>query len=77
MLDYDKIEVSEGIGFNKTSSSKECGICHHWNFLDKEFRFQLLVCNGCHDVLMMSISLNDNAILNINSADYRCIYEQK
>ena len=37
MLDYDKIDVSEGIDFNKTSSSKECGICHDWNFLDKEF----------------------------------------
>ena len=30
------------------------------------------VCNGCHDVLMMSMTLSDIAILNINSADYRC-----
>ena len=28
MRDYDKIDVSEGIDFNKTRSSKECGICH-------------------------------------------------
>ena len=34
MLDYDKTDVSEGIGVNKTSASKECDICHYWYFLD-------------------------------------------
>ena len=28
MLYYDRIEVSEGIDFNKTSASKECDVCH-------------------------------------------------
>ena len=37
------------------------------------FKFQSYVCNGCHDVLMMSINLNDIAILNISNADYCCI----
>ena len=31
------------------------------------------VCNGCHDVLMMSMNLNDIAVLNIHGLDYRCI----
>ena len=30
MLYYDKIDVFEGIGVNKTSESKECHICHYW-----------------------------------------------
>ena len=29
MLEYDRIEVSEGIDINKTSASKECDICHY------------------------------------------------
>ena len=29
MLHYDRIDVSEGIGVNKTSKSKECDICHY------------------------------------------------
>ena len=37
-------------------------------FLDKEFQFQPYVCNGSHDVLMMSKNLSD--ILNINGLDY-------
>ena len=36
-------------------------------------KFQPDVCNGYHDVLMMSIILSDIAILNINDADYCCI----
>ena len=57
MLHYDRFDVSEGIDVNKTSESKECDICHYWYFLDKGFNFQPHVCNGCHDVLMMSMNL--------------------
>ena len=73
MLYLDRIDVSEGIDVNKTNASKKCDIYHHWYFLDKGFKFQLDVCNGCHDVLMISINLIDIAILNIESADYQCI----
>ena len=31
------------------------------------------VCNRCHDILMMTMSLNNIAISNIKSCDYRCI----
>ena len=35
MLEYDKIEISEGIDINKTNAPKECDICYYWCFLDK------------------------------------------
>ena len=73
MLYYDRIDVSEGIDVNKTSKSKECDICHYWFFLNKRFKFQSYVCNRCHDLLMMSISLTDTAVLKIGNAGYRCI----
>ena len=73
MLFYDRIDVSERIDANKTSESKECEICHYWYFLDKGFKFQPDVCNGCNDVLMISMNLSDIAILNIHRVDYRCI----
>ena len=41
--------------------------------LDKRFKFQPDVCNGCHDVLMMSLNPNHIAILNIWDSDYCCI----
>ena len=70
MLYYDRIEVSERIDVNKTRGSKEYDICHYWYFLNYNFTFQPNVCNRCHDLLMMSISLSDIAILNIKGSDY-------
>ena len=73
MLYYDRIDVSEEIDSNKTSASKECDVCHYWYFLNYSFKFQLIVCNSCHDLLMMSINLSDISILNIKGPDYCCI----
>ena len=73
MLYFNRIDVSEGIDINKTSSSKESDIYNYWCFLDKGLKFQTDVCNRCYDVLVMSLNLSDIDILNINGADYRCI----
>ena len=54
MLEYDRIDISEGIDTNKTSASKECNICHYWYFLDKNYDPHL--CNGCHDLMQKAIS---------------------
>ena len=35
--------------------------------------FKQIPCNGCHDLLMMSMNLSDIAILNIKGSDYHCI----
>ena len=76
MLYCDKIDTSGGIDVNKTSTSRECIICHYSYVLEGGFQklvfFQLAVCNGYH-VLMMSIDLTINAILNIYGAEYQCI----
>ena len=42
MLEYERIAVSEGIDVNKSNKSKECGICHYWYFLDKNFTYELM-----------------------------------
>ena len=73
MIYYDRIDVSERIDVNKTTESKECGICHYWYFLDKGFKFPSYVYNRCHDLVMMSINLSDIAILNIQGAYYCCV----
>ena len=40
MLEYDRIDISEGIDINKTNASKECDICHYWYLLDKNVKIQ-------------------------------------
>ena len=73
MIQDKKIDVSEGIGTNKTSASKECMCCHYWHFKDAGFKFEPHVCNKCHDVLMNAYELKNIAILNVKGVDYRCI----
>ena len=73
MLQYEKIDVSEGIDVNKTSASKECELCHYWFFKDIGFKFEEHVCNKCHDLLTIAYSLKNIAILNAKGATFRCI----
>ena len=51
MLEYERIDISEGIDVNKTNLPKQCDICHYWYFKDIGLKYQLYLCNGCHDVM--------------------------
>ena len=73
MLQYQKIDVSEGIDINKTSASKECALCHYWFFKDIAFKFEENVCNKCHNLLMIAYYLKNVAILCSKGNTYRCI----
>ena len=73
MLYFDKIDISEGTDVNKTSASKKCDICHYWCFFNYSFKFQPNVSNRCHDLLIMSMKVDEIAILNIKYSDYCCI----
>ena len=73
MLQYQKIDVSEGIDVNKTSASKECKLCHYWFFQNVGFKFEEHVCNGYHDLLTMAYSLKNVAILSGKGTTFRCL----
>ena len=72
MLQYQKIDVSEGSYVNKASESKECKLGHYWLFKDIGFKFEEHVCNRCHDLLAMAHSLKNVAILNTKNT-FRCL----
>ena len=70
MLEYDRIDIAEGIYINKTNGSKECDICHYWYFLDKGFKYESNLCNGCHDLMQKTMNFSDVAIAFIKEIDY-------
>ena len=72
MLQYEKVDISEGIDFDKTNKPVECMICHYCYFKDIGFKYQPYVCNGCHDFSMIVQNLDEFLTLNIKSVDYRC-----
>ena len=71
MLEYDIIDISEGIDVNRSCNSRECGIFHYWYFLDRNFSYQKYLCNGCHDLMQKAMSFNDVAVVSIKGNDYR------
>ena len=52
MLQYERIDLSEGIDTDKTSTSKKCILFHYWYFKNIGNRFESNVSNKCHDILM-------------------------
>ena len=65
MLEYDRIDIYEGIDVNKTSLMKECDICHFWYFNDIGFKHEPYLCNGCHDLMQKAIGFNNVAIVYV------------
>ena len=51
MIECERIDISEGVGVNKTNLSKECDICHYWYFKNVGFKYQSYLYNGCHDLM--------------------------
>ena len=70
MLQYERIDVSEGMDLNKSVKSRDYIICHCWYFKDIGCKYQPHVCNGRHDVSMVVYDLNDFMILNIKGINY-------
>ena len=71
MLEYDQIDISEGIDVNKTNLSKECDICHYRYFKNIDFKFEPYLCNGCHALMQKAMSFNNIAIVYIKGSAYR------
>ena len=71
MLEYNRIDISEGFDVNKTNLSKECDICHYWYFKDIGFKYEPYLCNGCHDVMQKAVDFNNAAIVYVKGSAYR------
>ena len=50
MLEYDRIDISEGIVINKCEeTSRRCNLCNFYYYLDKNFSYGPFLCNGCYN----------------------------
>ena len=75
MLEYNRIDLSEGIDVNKCDeTSKKCSLCQYYYFLNKNFNYQRHLCHGCHDVSVKAISMQNIAIIYHGENAYRVNY---
>ena len=73
---YDGIEISKGIDYTKKNRSSEWMICHYFRF-NHWLKFQDCICNGCHDLTMLSVNIKNNAITTIKNVNYFSIIHCK
>ena len=74
MLEYGRVNISEGIDVNKTNLSKECDIYHYWCFKDVCFKYEPYLCNGCHDLMQKAMIFNNVAIVYVKGNAYRIYF---
>ena len=57
MLEYDRLDISEGIDVDKTNRSKKCILCHYWYSLNKSFTYGPYLCDGGYNIVQKSTNL--------------------
>ena len=71
MLEYDRIDISEGIDIKKCKeTSRECSLYKFYYLLDKNFNYGPYLCNGCCDMSLKAISMKNLTIINYNGNHY-------
>ena len=71
MLEFGRVNISEGIDIKKTSASKECKICHYWYFRDIGFKYEPYLWNGCHGLMQKAVSFDNITIVYVKGNAYR------
>ena len=71
MLQYERVDISGRIDFDRSNKSKECMICHYWYFKDISYKYEPHVCIKRHDLIMVVYDLKNFMILNVKGFDNR------
>ena len=72
MIEYDRIDISEGIDVDMSDKSNECMLCHYWYFLNKNFSYG--PCHGCNNIMQKSNKFKNIAIVHAKKSAYRIYF---
>ena len=64
MLEYEGIDVSDGIDVDMTNKSKERMLCHYYYFLHKKFSYGPNLCDGCYNIMQKCNKFRNIAIVH-------------
>ena len=74
MLAYERIDISDRIGVNKSDELKEYTLCHYWYFLDESFSYRPYLCDGCYNMTQKCNKLKNIAIFRIKKSVNRICF---
>ena len=57
-----------------SNKSKECMLCHHYYFLDKNFNYGPYLCYGCYNLMQKCNKLKNIAIVHVKKSVYRIYF---
>ena len=72
MLEYDRIDISEGIDINETNASVILSVIFFiiGTFLDKNFKCEPYLGNGFHNLMRKAMNFNVVAIISFKGEGY-------
>ena len=74
MLEYERINISDGSDVDMSDKSKECVVCHYWYFLEKNFSYGLYLCDGRYNIVQKCNKLKNIAIVHVKKSVYRICF---
>ena len=74
MIEYERIDILEGIDVDKTNKSNEHMLCHYWYFWNKNFSYGPYICDGCSNISQNSKDLKNIAIVHIRKMHTEFIF---
>ena len=74
MLEYNRIDISEGIDVYMTNKSKEYMLCHYYYFLHKNFSYGPYLCDGCYNIMQKCNKFKNIAIVHVKKSVHRIYF---
>ena len=75
MLEYDRINISEGTDINKCEeTSRKRSLCRFYYFSDENLKYGPYLYDGCYDMSIKAVSMQNLTIINHNGNYYRVIF---
>ena len=74
MLEYGRIDISEGINVDMSNKSKESMLCHYYYYLYKNFSYGPYLCDGCYNIMQKCNKFKNIAIVHVKKSVYRIYF---
>ena len=65
LLEYERIDISDGIDVDMSNKLKECMLCHYWYFLNKNFSYGPYLSDGCFSIMQKCNQFKNIAIVHV------------
>ena len=74
MLEYERIDIADGIDVDVSDKSRKCMLCYYWYFIKKNFNYGPYLCDGCYNIMQKCNKPKNIALLHIKKSVYKIYF---